>query len=604
MTRQPNSKYWKKRSIERLAAVERGTPKYLNEIQQMYESAAREIRENIAGIIGNYAKNADLTATEAFEILRTPVTAEEIEKLKVIAKSIPDSVERVKALARLNSPAYAARISRQQAVLESTRLELAKLAPGQVQTMTTALTEAAHDSFNRTVFDIQQGFGLGYSFNQLSSGQIEEVLKQKWSGRHYSKRVWDNTEVLADRVKSVIKQNMITGRSWRRSLDEVTDIVKSGGLYSAKRLLQTETAYVANEMEAEAYEDADIEEYEFIATLDGRTSVICQEHDGKIYKLKNRKPGVNYPPLHAHCRSTTGAVVEGFDTSKLERRARDPKTGKNVLVPANMKYKDWKNQQIPKGGSLNQPLITPLSSPAIYNDTASAFKSISYKDIDTDFSNKIDMQLLDLANTYPVGFKGLTIKTSAVSGEFGHYQGQLFAKMGNPLQYVNEIVYSKANMRDEQLSAARHLNEAVRRGGKNLNISPLATIDHEFAHYLDQKAVFASNPALQAEVNSWIGVTPSKISQIQDINSLNGKIRYSTDTLSTKIAEEIKRVYNVDNIGFAKLVKDELGSYATSSYSEFFAEGFSAYRHIPVAKQTDFLKKFGQVFEIIYKGVF
>lgn len=342
MTRQPNSKYWKERSIERLAAVERGTPKYLNEIQHMYESAAREIRENIAGIIGNYAKNADLTVTEAFEILRTPVTAEEIEKLKVIAGSIPDKIERAKALARLNAPAYAARISRQQAVLESTRLELARLAPGQVQTITTALTEAAHEGFNRTVFDIQQGFGLGYTFNQVSSGQIEEVLKQKWSGRHYSKRVWDNTEVLADRVKSVIKQNMITGRSWRRSLDEVNDIVKSGGLYSAKRLLQTETAYVANEMEAEAYEDADIDKYEFVATLDGRTSQICQEKDGKIYKLKDRKPGVNYPPLHAHCRSTTVAVVEGFDTSELERRARDPVTGKNVLVPADMKYKDWK----------------------------------------------------------------------------------------------------------------------------------------------------------------------------------------------------------------------------------------------------------------------
>lgn len=342
MTRQPNSKYWNERSIERLAAVERGTPKYLNEIQQMYESAAREIRENIAGIIGNYAKNADLTVTEAFEILRTPVTAEEIEKLKVIAGSIPDKIERAKALARLNAPAYAARISRQQAVLESTRLELAKLAPGQVQTMTTALMEAAHESFNRTVFDIQQGFGLGYTFNQVSSGQIEEVLKQKWSGRHYSKRVWDNTEVLADRVKSVIKQNMITGRSWRRSLDEVNDIVKSGGLYSAKRLLQTETAYVANEMEAEAYEDADIDEYEFVATLDGRTSQICQEKDGKIYKLKDRKPGVNYPPLHAHCRSTTVAVVEGFDTSELKRRARDPVTGKNVLVPADMKYPEWK----------------------------------------------------------------------------------------------------------------------------------------------------------------------------------------------------------------------------------------------------------------------
>ncbi|COT72476.1 phage protein [Streptococcus pneumoniae] len=46
-------------------------------------------------------------------------------------------------------------------------------------------------------------------------------------------------------------------------------------------------------------------EYTYVAKLDNKTSDTCRGMDGKTFKVKDMTPGVNAPPMHAHCRSTT-----------------------------------------------------------------------------------------------------------------------------------------------------------------------------------------------------------------------------------------------------------------------------------------------------------
>jgi len=72
-----------------------------------------------------------------------------------------------------------------------------------------------------------------------------------------------------------------------------------------------------------------------------RTSQMCRQHDNKVYLVKDARPGVNMPPLHPYCRSTTIAVIDVGEEANLQRRARDPVTGKTYLVPASMSYQEW-----------------------------------------------------------------------------------------------------------------------------------------------------------------------------------------------------------------------------------------------------------------------
>lgn len=110
--------------------------------------------------------------------------------------------------------------------------------------------------------------------------------------------------------------------------------------FCARRLVRTESAYVANAAQSRAYDEAGIERYRFVATLDSRTCECCAALDGKVFELANAKPGTNYPPMHPFCRSTTIADFGEEELAGLERRARD-KDGNTVRVPADMTYENW-----------------------------------------------------------------------------------------------------------------------------------------------------------------------------------------------------------------------------------------------------------------------
>ena len=87
------------------------------------------------------------------------------------------------------------------------------------------------------------------------------------------------------------------------------------------------------------YKKLKVEEYELLATLDNRTSSICQEKDGKHYPVDDIKVGINYPPFHPNCRTTTIKYRE--DYGNRNRMAKD-KDGRNIKVPLGLKYKEWR----------------------------------------------------------------------------------------------------------------------------------------------------------------------------------------------------------------------------------------------------------------------
>lgn len=342
----PSPVYWQRRSELRMLHVERSSGQYLRELDQLYTDINEQILRDIDRVLGAFMENADLTKEEALRILREVVDPAELNQLRLMAATIEDPAERARLLARVNAPAYRARLDRLEAIRLNAEVELARAAPVQLRITDTALRSAGREMYLQTIYDIHRKTGIGFSFAQLTERDLDGVLKQRWSGRHYSQRIWDKPKDIAGRLPGILRQNVVTGRSWRRSLDDVSDLVKNGGSYSAKRILRTETNFVANEMEAEAYEEAEIDQYKFVATLDNRTSDVCQKMDGKIIKLKDRQPGTNFPPLHPFCRSTTIEYDEDIDQllPALKRRARDPRTGETILVPRGMSYSQWKEK--------------------------------------------------------------------------------------------------------------------------------------------------------------------------------------------------------------------------------------------------------------------
>ena len=84
--------------------------------------------------------------------------------------------------------------------------------------------------------------------------------------------------------------------------------------------------------------------YEYVATLDSRTSAICQRLDGQTFAY-NKGPT---PPQHFNCRSTTVPVVDFDGLQKKYPSLEKPPAGKVVSrpsatgrVPQGTAYGDW-----------------------------------------------------------------------------------------------------------------------------------------------------------------------------------------------------------------------------------------------------------------------
>ncbi len=84
----------------------------------------------------------------------------------------------------------------------------------------------------------------------------------------------------------------------------------------AQTLVRTSVTHVTNvSAQATWQKNSDIlKGWQFIATLDSRTSITCASNSGKIFEI-GKGP---IPPLHPNCRSTTIAVTKSFKELGLD----------------------------------------------------------------------------------------------------------------------------------------------------------------------------------------------------------------------------------------------------------------------------------------------
>ncbi len=335
-----SSAYWEDRANERMAMYHKDSDDTVNVITKTYDKATKDIQGEIKKIYDKFAVDGKLTPIQARKILNSKIPIKELNNIREQIKHIQDEDIKRQLLNKLNAPAYKARITRLEALKQDIYIKSKQIADVELRATTSQYIDTINKAYYKHIFDIQKGIGVGFKVATMPSKTIEAILKNPWSGKHFSERIWNNTDILADQITEVITSGFKSGNSidkMARELHEYTNY----GKYAAERIVRTETTYMANSAEMESYKECEIDKYIFVATLDMRTSNICQSLDRKVFDVNKSTPGVNRPPMHPHCRSTTRAYL-GDDTLKgIQRRARDPLTGKTYLIPADKNYEQW-----------------------------------------------------------------------------------------------------------------------------------------------------------------------------------------------------------------------------------------------------------------------
>lgn len=337
MAAQANESYWSKRSEEREAQWYAKSQETIEkEMADSYMLAMHRIRDDVAVLYARFSVDNELDKTAAQQL----ITGDEYRVWRMSMKEYLDKIKATgdkKLLLELNTLAMRSRITRLDKLYADTMAECAKLADTVDHKMTAFLSDAFKDNYYHGIYDIGKKMAI-QNPTALGTDRVEQVLRNKWSGKNYSQRIWKD----ADKLSSTLQREITDAVHRGSSVQQVSKIVQDRmqvGRNDATRLVRTELNYVENQAALDSIKDAGMKYVKFSATLDSRTSTICRQHDGKIVPIEDAKPGVNIPPMHPHCRSTVFACLKGDSVTKGKRAARDE--GGYSRVPANMTYEEW-----------------------------------------------------------------------------------------------------------------------------------------------------------------------------------------------------------------------------------------------------------------------
>lgn len=300
-----NKSYWLKRSEELDKVAAKTEKEVMKELSALYRDAFRSIEKEVNDFMMKYAVDHKLDYATVTQML-TPIDLAEynqkIEELYAMYRDTGSEYIKIE-IDRLNARA---KITRLQALQDAINVELTKVTHEYQMTLEDTLIGLFTEQY-KEVSEL-----LGIIAPVINREAIKTIIEYPYAGKMFSDRIWDNKDALVKHIKQNLTAGIIRGDSIQkmsRQLKKDLNVL----YYQAERLVRTETNYAMNQGHLKGYADSGVvEKYEFLAAIDSRTSKLCKNQNGKVYKLSDATVGVNYPPVHCNCRSTVIPVLEDW----------------------------------------------------------------------------------------------------------------------------------------------------------------------------------------------------------------------------------------------------------------------------------------------------
>jgi SPP1 gp7 family putative phage head morphogenesis protein len=297
---------------------------------------------NTASLIADsiIARTVDLTIFSNTEIRRRIIPV-----LQLLRDDLVEQINVMEISGKLEGAEKGIRLrALYEATTQSIKLAYAKLKDRSA----VLLSEVAEMESAASAVDINRALQVDLVAPGLSTQMLETLVKSKDSlilgapaNEWWSRQELQLKNAFMDQVRQGVLQSqstgdivrrvrgLSTGRSTtitlksgeKRRIYEFTGGVMDVSTRNAVALVRTSVHSVANATRVEMYKKNDdlIKGYQFLATLDGRTTKICMAHSGGSWDMegnplngtKLRFPG--HPPLHYNCRSTLIPLMKSWE---------------------------------------------------------------------------------------------------------------------------------------------------------------------------------------------------------------------------------------------------------------------------------------------------
>lgn len=295
-TRKSHKDYWNDRNTQLFDAQDTRNEKFYQNLQKEYERTAERIDKEVATYYQKYGRENIIEYRDLLETLST-------SEMNLLFRDFEEFMQRY--------PEYQRLIPVSMSIYQLNRLEGMQLSIQKHMVELGTLEEEIYEAH------LEEAYEKGYlstmkalenpgTFFEADKIIMAQTINAAWTnGENFSDRLWLNKKLLVSTINNEIRDGLIRGDDYETMSKLLKQKMDKKGMYEARRLVATESAFVLNQANKQAFMDEGIERYEFVAVLDGKTSEKCSSLDGQIFRFEEAVPGLNYGPMHPWCRSTS-----------------------------------------------------------------------------------------------------------------------------------------------------------------------------------------------------------------------------------------------------------------------------------------------------------
>lgn len=340
--------YWRERfSILNQASAEYGQAVYAR-IESAFTAAQRDIQRDIDAWYARFAGNNGITLSEAKKLLNS----RELEELKwdvgqYIKYGRQNAIDG-KWVKQLENASARFHISRLEALQLRTQQALEKAFGSELDEVDKLIRRTVTNDYYRTAFELQRGVGVGFDIGEISSHELDKIVKKPWTadGRTFSDRIWTKKQQMIGELHNELTRCCIYGRSQKDAiaqLERYVDKSVRNAKYCARRIVVTEQAFFSSRSQYDALRELNVREYEI--DLPSAKCEVCQEMNGKHFPMSAYEVGSTAPPFHPNCEN--GGIIPYFDDSEFEV------PGGAKPLSEDVSFEDWERKSVRREGLTN-----------------------------------------------------------------------------------------------------------------------------------------------------------------------------------------------------------------------------------------------------------
>lgn len=312
--------YWQKRYKELEKNITKDEDKLRKKLSFFYDKERVSLEKEIASFYQRYGENNIIE----YRNLLQSLSAEEKDMLIKRTDDFIDKYPKYKNILPVRENIY--KLNRLEGLQYSILLKQYEIGAIEREEIEEHLRKYALKGANIAY----ETLGFGKNFLSINSDVINKILDNAYAGEeNFSDRIWNNKKKLADYLNKDFAQAVARGDSYDKCVKSLRERFSKVTRNDCYRLIFTEGTYVLNESTITPFEE-DFENYEISTIGDGKVCAICRGIQGKVFDIKERTPGVNFPPLHPWCRCGFEIVVDDWDKWLDEYESKHGKNGDKI----------------------------------------------------------------------------------------------------------------------------------------------------------------------------------------------------------------------------------------------------------------------------------